>query len=273
MFQLVHQEIDLKSFHSESPTELRRSAYKSGHIAETLCKVAKMDATNFFTFQRSVLKDYNFHREHTSYLSLETEDDDERTRMVLESYFRRFDFFFFLGGLRRYTEIVLRPRKNRSHRKRDRRGKTKWTNKGKFHLKIKIYKRRRGTLDQLLDDYLGTLLHEMVHGFFYSFACTGPCCNYKAFSNLGGGGHGTRYIDVANAIELSVTRTSTFNLTLDLGILSSLVREMLKSKVDMISKEQREKWDLHKETIQLRMERWKAHESDIAVISSGRRRG
>ncbi|KAH6682731.1 hypothetical protein B0J14DRAFT_430460, partial [Halenospora varia] len=66
----------------------------------------------------------------------------------------------------------------------------------------------------------------MVHAFFYSFACTGPCCNYKAFSNLGGGGHGTRYIDVANAIELSVTRTSTFNLTLDLGILSSLVREM-----------------------------------------------
>jgi SprT-like family len=140
-----------------------------------------------------------------------------RLNVVMWNYFDLFDQLFFFGSLQKYCKVVLSPDCNEGSK-----GDFRYDEKSNDCI-ITIYDTLpESTFEDRVQDYVGTLLHEMIHAFIsiYSQRGDGYCPDH------GYTGHGLAWQFIAHAAEQAVSDPKLLGLQLDLGRGSSLYLEM-----------------------------------------------
>ena len=116
-------------------------------------------------------------------------------------------------------------------------GVTDWPRKedGSHYIHIVMDTRKRRTLDKgttRKTELLGTLFHEITHGFLELYACDGRCatptCAKASKELVGETGHGRSWLTLAHAIERVCHKY--LNLDISVGLCNATMHEYRESK-------------------------------------------
>lgn len=171
---------------------------------------------------------------------------------VLGAYAAIFDDLFFFGSLFPRCRIFLV--KGKKGEDPNLRGHTihqeinKLKGKAPFfekHLEteITIIKLREKDRPARLRNYLGTLLHEMIHAFLEIWGCRINGC-WDLWQQQGLRGHGYAWQDAASALEIAVQDRELLGLELDLGRLKSLAVDIIYARQPVPPLEELEIWSM-----------------------------
>ncbi|KAH6682723.1 hypothetical protein B0J14DRAFT_673131 [Halenospora varia] len=168
-----------------------------------------------------------------------TETSDVRVTL---RYFELFDALFFFGSLRARVELVNSDQQAQyagcaGHTKPIAPLKKSFTfpllkpkpqpNPKLLH-RITLFRRDIDACNRRhrLTLYLSTLLHEMIHAFFNTWACQSGKCRARRFEKMGERGHGCLWVDLATSVERSAN--GVLGLRLDLGRMGAIVSEVVR---------------------------------------------
>ncbi|KAF8849037.1 hypothetical protein BDZ45DRAFT_697895 [Acephala macrosclerotiorum] len=171
---------------------------------------------------------------------------------VLGAYATIFDDLFFFGSLFPRCRIFLVKGKReetpnlRGHTTHQEINKLK--RKAPFfekHLEteITIIKLPERDRPARLRNYLGTLLHEMIHAFLEIWGCCIEGC-YDLWQQQGVRGHGYAWQDAASALEFAVQDRELLGLKLDLGRLKPLAVDVVYERQPVPSSEELTMWGM-----------------------------
>jgi hypothetical protein len=193
---------------------------------------------------------------------------------LLLLYFEYFNTMIFGGGLNalRCTLELAEPNPEQKERKVlgttiDTRQRLEIT-KHNITAHIQVFVRQQPKSEtveqkvQLLQDYLGTMLHEMVHAFFsiYVCKCDDRCVKYyHEYSESGVTGHGEPFLKASRSIE----RLVRYGLRLDirLGRQEALALELIMGNKELWFADL-DKLGLDEEDVQREMD-WYGHLLEI----------
>ena len=122
---------------------------------------------------------------------------------IIAPYFVLFDNMFFFGSLAGNVDFFLRSEVAGSG--------WAWTREHPPHVQwvmgcrpieitFFLVPTEGKTIVEVAEQYIGTLLHEMIHAFMVLYGCKQSCCR-RQFEEAGKSGHGVAWLDAATRIE------------------------------------------------------------------------
>ncbi|KAE8444460.1 hypothetical protein EG329_000551 [Mollisiaceae sp. DMI_Dod_QoI] len=231
---------------------LTEERHNSNWLAEKVISFSKRRGDNLTRRQNAAILRYRT----DSIFNLSKADAHRTDEEVLATYKILFDDLFFFGSLFPKCKTFLtypsgRKKLLHGYTNCDEEFKLKW----EFpflqkHLEAEITvcrsneKRRR----ERLRNYLGTLLHEMIHAFLGIWGCRYKGC-YNTWQRQGVRGHGHAWQDMAAAVEIAAADRDLLGLELDLGRLKNLAVDIVYEKRGLPLSEELEKWDMRREDV------------------------
>ncbi|KAI9642642.1 hypothetical protein NHQ30_009447 [Ciborinia camelliae] len=156
-------------------------------------------------------------------------------QQLLEKYFHIFDDLFFQGTLENHVRIFASETPVsiagcQGHTSHDSDTHTQVKRGATVNCifpksTITLYAREEPNFGEMMEHSFGTLVHEMCHAFFYIYGCIGKCCDNGSLE-LGKGGHGLMFQEMAYDIETMAASKSVLGFDLDLGRYYSLLHEI-----------------------------------------------
>lgn len=258
-----HKRIHVKDLSHGYANMFKQGGHYADHLAQRVVEFARYRGNDLSRLQLIAIDHYQHEPEYN------IRDDSLSDDSFLRQYMKFFNDFFFFGTLTQKITIFMMVQEGHDFN---------------WNAKTVMSENRKGGLQQLIVDnfyptekdiqydivmyprlgikdmverrlqYLGTLLHEMIHVFLHCFTCDYPPCRSE-FRQLGVSGHGKAWQDIALALEESVSAPKHLNLTLDLNRAACLalerVQEADKFKLMLhIHEDDLLDWKFHKRDVQ-----------------------
>lgn len=146
---------------------------------------------------------------------------------VLNAYFYLFDELFFFGSINPRCSLRLKIQEP-STNGYTMNGRTESMGKGRRNI-VTLYLRKseERTRFEAMSQYVGSLLHEMIHVFIFCWACDQGSCAER--THEGGVGHGQVWQDIAYFLEHAANDKELLGLKLSLSRIEMLAQEVCRT--------------------------------------------